>query len=137
VRHFLNYRDLEDSYGVTWCQLVDLEPMLEELLWSARRVGVACCKWSDVERVFAPLRHCLVDLIGFRGRHHRDPVLGSVGAYEVAHWRLYDAARGLLPLPGQGQPAEAPGRHNIGQTVKVEQALAPAGGRRTVEAATR
>jgi hypothetical protein len=39
----------------------------------------------------------LAGLIGFAGKHHRHPVLGSVGAYAVAYGKLYDAVAGLLP----------------------------------------
>jgi hypothetical protein len=68
-----------------------------------------------VERFFSPLRNSLAGLVGFAGKHHRHPVLGSAGAYEVAYWRLYDAVAGLLPgragetvaAPSPRQPAAA------------------------------
>jgi hypothetical protein len=45
----------------------------------------------------------VAELVGFRGRHHH-PVLGSVGAHEVAYWRLREAVAGLLPRPTAGVP---------------------------------
>jgi hypothetical protein len=97
VKRFFHFRDLEAAHGVTWRKLVESEPKLEELLWAARRAGAACRKWSDVDRAFAPIRNALAELVGVEGRRRTSPVLGSAGAIEVAYWRLYDAARGLLP----------------------------------------
>jgi anti-anti-sigma factor len=98
--------DVERAYGVAWGQLVDLEPRVEPLLWRARTAGGTCRTLTDVSRAFGPLRNELAGLIGFMGRHHRHPVLGSVGAYEVAYWKLYDAVAGLLPR-GAGAAPEA------------------------------
>jgi hypothetical protein len=89
--------DLQRAHGIVWSQLVDLEPRIETLLWRARQVGVRCRTRADVESAFHSLRDELTGLIGFFGKHHRHPVLGSVGAYEVAYWKLYDAVAGLLP----------------------------------------
>jgi hypothetical protein len=93
--------DLEQAHGVTWGELVGLEPRLADLLWQARAAGAACGGWQDAERVFAPLRDAVSELVGFRGRRSTHPVLGSIGAYEVAYWRLRDAIAGLLPRPAQ------------------------------------
>jgi anti-anti-sigma factor len=92
-----NARDVQRSYGLTWGQLVELEPQLETLLRRARLAGADCRSFMDVERFFGPLRNDLAELIGFAGTHQRDAILGSVGAYEVAYWKLYDAVAGLLP----------------------------------------
>jgi hypothetical protein len=92
-----NLRDLEQLTGITWGDLSALEPGLEELLWRARRAGGTCRAWSDVDRHFEPLRTGLVELVGFAGKNHRHPILGSSGAYQVAYWKLYDAVAGLLP----------------------------------------
>jgi hypothetical protein len=54
--------------------------------------------------VFAPFRNAVADLVGYLGRHRDHPVLGSVGAYEVAYQRLYDAVAGLLPKPSVDVP---------------------------------
>jgi hypothetical protein len=97
VNHVPNIRDLENAHGVTWDVLVHLEPGLEALLQSARSVGAGCRNWPDVEGAFSPFRNTLVSMVGFGGRNHRHPVLGSPGAYEVAYWKLYDAVSGLLP----------------------------------------
>jgi hypothetical protein len=111
-----NFRHLERLAGVTWHELVGLEPRLAELLWGARQACVNCRRWSDVERFFSPIRNTLAGLVGFAGKHHRHAVLGSAGAYEVAYWRLYDAVAGLLPgragretaaEPSPRQPAAA------------------------------
>jgi hypothetical protein len=92
-----NLGDVECHTGVTWHELVELESRLAKLLWEARQAGVTCRRWSDVSRVFVPIRNNLAELVGFarKGRWH--PVLVSVGAYQVAYWKLYDAVAGLLP----------------------------------------
>jgi hypothetical protein len=92
-----NYRDLERRFGVTWRDLAELEPGLTELLWSARQACVTCRRWSDVDRVFSPIRNTLARLIGFAGKNYGHSILGSLGAYQVAYWKLYDAVAGLLP----------------------------------------
>jgi hypothetical protein len=89
--------DVQAAHGIGWSQLVELEPQVETLLWRARQVGAGCRTLADVDRAFNPLRNELTNLIGFFGEHHRHPILGSAGAYEVAHWKLYDAVAGLLP----------------------------------------
>jgi anti-anti-sigma factor len=99
MNHIPNIQDLERSFGVTWSELAGLEPRLNELLWQARAAGAGCRGWEHVDRLFAPFRDALTGLVGFQGRHSRHPVLGSVGAYEVTYWRLYDAVSGLLPRP--------------------------------------
>jgi hypothetical protein len=83
--------------GVTWGQLVDLEPELGAMLRRARMAGAGCRTYADVERAFSPVRNELAGLIGFAGKHRRHPVLGSVGAYEAAYQKLYDAVAGLVP----------------------------------------
>ena len=95
-----NLNDLQRAFGVTWGQLVELEPRVETLLGRARRAGAGCRTLTDVARGFGPLRDELAGLIGFAGRHQRHPVLGSTGAYEVAYWKLYDAVAGLWTAGG-------------------------------------
>jgi hypothetical protein len=90
-------QDLERAYGVRWCEVADLEPQAQRLLWRARSVGAGCGGWSDVDRIFSPLRNELAELLGWGGRHRNHPVLGSFGAYQVAYWKLYEAIVGLLP----------------------------------------
>jgi hypothetical protein len=102
-----NVVDVQRSYGVTWGQLVELERHLEMLLEGARLAGARCRSFTDVDRVFAPLRNDLAGLIGFAGKHHRHPILGSAGAYEVAYWTLYDAVAGLVSGRASGAK-EAP-----------------------------
>jgi hypothetical protein len=98
VNHIPNVQELERAHGVTWGELAGLEPRLNELLWQARAAGAGCRGWEDVPRLFAPLRGALGELVGLRCGRHR--ALGSVGAYEVAYWRLHDAVCGLLPRSG-------------------------------------
>jgi|SRR6516164_2560172 hypothetical protein len=97
MKAYPNFRDLEIENGLAWPDLVALEPKLAELLWRARQASVTCRRWSDVERAFGPVRNEVTELVGFVGKHQRHSVLGSVGAYTVAHWKLYDAVAGLLP----------------------------------------
>jgi hypothetical protein len=49
-----------------------------------------------VDRVFSPLRNDLAELVGFPSKHARHPVLGSVGAYDVAYWKLFDSVTATL-----------------------------------------
>jgi hypothetical protein len=102
MNHIPKVHDLERAHGVTWGELAGLEPRLAELLWQARAAGIGCRGREDVHRVFAPFRDALAELVGFRGRHNNHPVLGSVGAYEVAYWRIREAVAGLLPGPAAG-----------------------------------
>jgi hypothetical protein len=91
-----NVSDVQSTFGVSWGQLVELEPQLETLLGRALLAGPGSRTFADVDRVFGPLRNELAALIGFAGKHRRHPILGSAGAYEVAYWTLYDAAVRLL-----------------------------------------
>jgi hypothetical protein len=106
MKAYPNVRDLERYHGVTWHDLVALEPRLAELLWGARQKGAACRRWSDLDRAFVPIRNALAELLGFAGAHRSHPVLGGLGAYQVAYWKLYDAAGWLLP-DGAGRAAES------------------------------
>jgi hypothetical protein len=91
-----NVNDVQRTFGISWSHLVELEPLLETLLERVRLAGPGRRTITDVDRVFGPLRNELDALIGFAGKHHRHPVLRSVGAYEVAYWTLYDAVVRLL-----------------------------------------
>jgi hypothetical protein len=95
-------QDLEHLHGVTWSELVELEPDLGPLLWEARNVGASCRDWLNVAQAFAPFRSVLSGLVGFASSHRHHQVLGPLGAYEVAYWKLYDAIVGLLPPPERG-----------------------------------
>jgi anti-anti-sigma factor len=95
-------QDVQRAYGVTWAELVEVEPLVEELLGRARLAAASCRTFLDVDRGFVPLRNELAALIGFAGKHHRHPVLGSAGAYEVAYWTLYDAVTALVPEHASG-----------------------------------
>jgi hypothetical protein len=110
MNHIPKVHDLERAHGVTWGELAGLEPRLNELLWEARAGGARCRSREDVERVFGPFRNALGELVGFLAGQSRHPILGSVGAYEVAYWRLYDAVAGLLPKPAGDVPRFCPGR---------------------------
>jgi hypothetical protein len=95
-----NLRVLERLSGITWGDLTALEPRLGELLWAARQACVTCHRWSQVDQIFSPIRNTLAELVGFAGKNHGHPVLGSPRAYEIAYWKLYDAVAGLLPNRG-------------------------------------
>ena len=88
---------LERTHGVSWHELVELEPKLAQLLWESRQACVSCRRWSDVDRIFFPIRNSLAELLGFSRRHHWHPVLASLGAYEVAYCKLYTAVAASLP----------------------------------------
>jgi hypothetical protein len=102
---YRNFRHLEKLFGVTWRDLVELEPALEGLLLTAQEMNAECRRWADVDQCFVPIGNRLSGLVGFAGRNHRHPVLGSTRAYEVAYWRLYEAVAGLLPA--RSREAEA------------------------------
>jgi hypothetical protein len=106
MNHIPNIHELERTHGVTWGQLAGLEPRLQELLWKAREDGACCRCREEAERVFAPVRNALGELVGFMSGQNGHPVLGSIGAYEVAYWRLYDAVASLLPQPAGVRDAE-------------------------------
>src|SRR5262249_13197373 len=95
-------RTLERTHGVTWHELVELEPRLAQLLWESRQACVSCRRWPDVDRIFVPIRNSLAELVGFSRRHHWHPILGSLGAYEVAYWKLYTAVAASLPGRANG-----------------------------------
>jgi hypothetical protein len=101
---FPKVQALERAHGLTWGELAGMEPRLAELLWQARVAGARCRGWEDVPQAFAPFRNAVAEILGFRGKHRGHPVLGSVGAYEVAYWRLQDAVSGLLPRPSVEDP---------------------------------
>jgi hypothetical protein len=101
--------DVQRTFGVSWSQLVELEPQLETLLGQVRLADPRNRTFTDVDRIFGPLRNELAALIGFAGKHHSHPVLGSSGAYEVAYWKLYDAVAKLLPNRAAGAQ-EAPAK---------------------------
>jgi hypothetical protein len=92
-----NICDLERTHRITWNELVDLEPKLAQLLWESRQACVNCRRLPDVDRIFARIRNSLSELVGFARRHHWHPVLSSLGAYEVAYWKLYGTVTALLP----------------------------------------
>jgi hypothetical protein len=112
---FPNVNDVERAFGVTWGQLVELEPQLETLLGRARLAAASCRTFPGVERVFGPLRDELAALIGFAGKHPNHAILGSAGAYEVAYWKLYNTVAELLAGRAAGAE-EAPAKQR-GATV--------------------
>src|SRR5262249_34443328 len=91
-----NVNDVQHTFGVSWGELVELEPQLEILLRRVRLTGARSRTGTDADQVFGPLRNELAALVGFAGKHHSHPVLGSAGAYEVAYWTLYDAVARLF-----------------------------------------
>jgi hypothetical protein len=108
MKHLPKIHDLERKYGVRWSQLAELEPQVQDLLWRAREAGAGCRSRADVDRIFSPLRHDLAGLLGFSGCHRRHRVLGSIGAYEVAYRKLYEAVAGLLPRSAEPVAETAP-----------------------------
>jgi hypothetical protein len=92
--------EVERTSRVSWGQLVDLEPQVEALLWLAQAAGAGCRTPADVEQAFRPVRNELAELIGFAGKHHRHPILGNPGAYQVAYSKLYDAVAESVAVRG-------------------------------------
>jgi hypothetical protein len=102
---YRNFRLLEKLFGVTWRDLVAMEPALEELQETARQTRVICRRWADVDQFFAPIRNAVAGLVGFTGKNRLHPVLGGTKAYEIAYWKLYDVVAGLLPARSRGTEA--------------------------------
>jgi hypothetical protein len=124
MKTYPRFWELERLAGVTWQDLVELEPRLGDLLWRARQAGARCLCWADVDRVFPHLRSALLDLVGNAERHPRHPVLGSTEAYHIVYWKLYDAVAGLLPSHAAGT-VEAPERQRgepVGESCPTEAA---------------
>ena len=115
---YRNVRNLEKLFGVTWRDLIALEPTLEGLLETAREASIICRRWADVDRFFAPIRNTLAGLVGFTGKNHRHPLLSSTKAYEVAYWILFDAVAGLLPARSGGAEANRAAR-TLSPTVAI------------------
>jgi hypothetical protein len=115
---YRNFRHLEELFGVTWRDLVELEPTLEELLRIAQQRSVLCRRWADVDRFFAPIRSTLSGLVGLTRKNQGHPVLASAQAYEVAYWKLYDAVAGMLPV-GPGGAATAHAARKLSSTLAI------------------
>jgi hypothetical protein len=98
MKPYPNFQHLERVTGITWNELVDVEPGLAALLWEARQAGAACRQWPDVDRAFVSIRNTLTELVGFTRKNCRLPILASTEAYQVAYWKLFDAVAGLLPI---------------------------------------
>jgi hypothetical protein len=94
--------EVERTFRVTRDQLVELEPDVKPLLWRARIAGGRCRTCGAAMEAFSALRGELAGLIGFDGKHRHHPVLGSLGAYEVAYCKLYDAVAGILAGRAEG-----------------------------------
>ena len=116
---FLKGHDIERLHGVTWSELLELEPELALLWWQARQAGAGCRRWADVSWVFALYRQNLAELVGLDGKNRQHPILGTVGAYDVAYWRLFDAVARMMILQDcqeeTADPAPAP-PHKVGAT---------------------
>jgi hypothetical protein len=106
MNHIPKVNDLERAHRVTWGELVGLEPRLNDLLWQARVAGATCRCREDANRAFAPFREAAAELVGFLSQHRDHLVLGSVGAYEVAYWRLHNAVFELLALSADVRKTE-------------------------------
>ena len=112
-----NLPELERIHGISWHDLVDLEPKFAELLWEASGAGASCRNRPEMDSVFAPIRNALAEIIGFARRHHWHPILGSLGSYEVAYWKLYGAVAGSMPTSAGGAE-EAVQRHRRGTVAR-------------------
>lgn len=84
-------KNMERMHKVTWDQLVELEPELDNLLADARAVGQCCRTWRDVEKNWTPFKNPIHNLIGLFRKHRGHPVLGTVAAYDVTYWKLHNA----------------------------------------------
>jgi hypothetical protein len=99
LRHVPAADEMERLHGFTFAHLIDLEPRLEPLLWEARQAGTTCRSLAAFHQAISTVGQQLYELVGF-ARPHR--VLGSVGAYEVAYWKLLHAVADSVP--GSGSP---------------------------------
>jgi hypothetical protein len=127
-KRYPSVAEVQRTHGVTWDELVELEPRLKTLLWWARMAAADCRTLADVPRIFSPVRDELAGLLGFAGKHHRHPILGNTGAYAVAYWKLYDAVAGLLPREAAGvRTAPERPRDGVASKRRAGESAAPQG----------
>jgi len=84
-----NVKDLEELHGITWEELVELEPGLERLASEIERVRPQeGDEGFNYEGVWGRFKQPISDQVG----HYRkggDPKLKTHGAYEVAYRKLW------------------------------------------------
>ena len=89
----LDIKTIETHHGVTWERLGELEPALEALLAviQAARPLNPKDKHFQWEIVWGQFKDRIATLVGFHRRDLCDPLLKTIGAYEVAYAKLWHA----------------------------------------------
>jgi hypothetical protein len=84
-------RYLENVYGTTWNELVELEPRLGVLLREAKDSHpTEVDNEGDFERCWAHYKEPIADLVGWH-RRQGDEELRTTAAYEIAYSTLWHA----------------------------------------------
>jgi hypothetical protein len=91
MRDYRCVKEYEEMWGVTWDELVALEPELNRLLAEAQGAGYGCRTLGQVNRRFTPFKNDIARLVGFCGKYRGHPVLGTHKAYDVVYWKLRNA----------------------------------------------
>ncbi len=91
MRDYQSVKDYEKLWGISWDELVALEPELDRLLADAQCAGEGCRTIDQVNRRFSPFKNRIICLIGFCGKHRGHPILGTHKAYDVVYWKLRNA----------------------------------------------
>src|SRR5579871_1233948 len=91
MRDVTSVKTRERMHGITWAELVALEPELQRLLDLAHGVGDGCRTWWDVERGWTQFKREIAGLVGYFGKYRGHPILGTVAAYDVVYWKLHNA----------------------------------------------
>ena len=82
---------LERHHGITWNELVELEPRLDGLLCDAQCSRPLPEEEDDFnyEIAWGQFKQPIADLVGYFRHDNCDPRLTTVGAYEVAYYTLW------------------------------------------------
>ena len=78
---------LEQNHGITWDELVTMEPALADLLERAENT------FGDLEKRWASFKRPIAELVGMH-RRAGEPRLHTMAAYEVAYYTLWNIVSG-------------------------------------------
>lgn len=84
-------KHLEEHHGITWEELVELEPRLDGLLSEVQDARPLNKRRFNYEIAWGRFKNPITDLVGYFRHDDCDPRLKTVGAYEVAYYTLWHA----------------------------------------------
>jgi hypothetical protein len=84
---------IEKMHKLTWEQLVELEPRLDDLLFQAELTRPEPDEAEDFnyEGAWGRFKQPIANLVGYFRRDNCDPQLKTNAAYDVAYWKLWHA----------------------------------------------